>query len=84
MTTKNFDVMTDGRIAGPKDYMSCRFDTFMDLIYNGQSVLYKEAMLRSPDFETAIAVCLETDYNAWKNTAHLANRMMHPAIGTAS
>ncbi len=68
----HFTVTPEGRISGPKDYMLERFRTYMDTIESGQSVLFNQAILRSPNMETAIAVCLETDYNQWKNTARLA------------
>ena len=68
----HFTVTPEGRISGPKDYMDARFRTYMDTIESGRSVLFNEAIMRSPNMETAIAVCLETDYNQWKNTARLA------------
>ena len=68
----NFNVTPEGRISGPKDYMVERFRTYMDTIESGRSALFNEAIMRSPNMETAIAVCLETDYNQWKNTARLA------------
>lgn len=68
----NFTVTPEGRISGPKDYMEQRFDAYMDLIESGRSVLFNQAIIRSPNTATAIAVCLETDFNQWKNTARLA------------
>ncbi len=68
----HFTVTPQGRISGPKDYMEQRFDAYMDFIESGRSVLFNQAIIRSPNTATAIAVCLETDYNQWKNTARLA------------
>ena len=72
---KNFTVQPSGSVQGPADYMVNRFPALRAEVEAGRSVVFNMGLQRSPSWQIALEVTLETDYNSWRHTAELARSL---------
>jgi hypothetical protein len=57
--------LEDNVLSGPREYMEDQGEKLVNRILAGDDTIFNLTMHQSPNVETAILVCLQTDYAGW-------------------
>ena len=63
-TVGRFSIDDDG-ITGPADYLEAQGNKLIDNIINNRDIVFNMCWRKSPDYDTAILVRLQTDFAGW-------------------
>lgn len=70
-----FEVLPNGNVSGPAEYMNERYREFMNDVYEGRSAVFNYGMNhKGLSISQALTVALQTDYASWKGMKAFQNR----------